>query len=323
MQAASLFFSSGDLTADRRYEIARALAARGDLAAAADLLQQALERAPGFASAWFALGEIRRNAGDRAGAIAAFRAARAADFEDRHGASLHLARLGAGGDDMPAGYVRALFDQYAPDFDAALTAGLNYRAPALLRTAIETACRERGGRMRFGSMLDLGCGTGLAGAAFCTHADWLLGVDLSPGMVAQARKKGLYDRLVVDDLTRFLASEAAARARHHLIVAADVFAYFADLGPVAAAAARVLAPGGLFAFTTETHDGAGALLGETLRYAHSLEHVRAAIRNAGLILVSLSRSSTRTEKNLPVPGLIAVAQSSASTPPCSADNSAA
>ena len=33
---------------------------------------------------------------------------------------------------------------------------------------------------RFGTMLDLGCGTGLAGAAFRPHVDWLAGVDLSP-----------------------------------------------------------------------------------------------------------------------------------------------
>ncbi len=48
-----LFLSSGDLIADRRYQHARDLAARGDLQAAADLFAQAVERAPDFASAWF------------------------------------------------------------------------------------------------------------------------------------------------------------------------------------------------------------------------------------------------------------------------------
>src|SRR6266571_18366 len=95
MSAPTLFLSSGDLLADRRYERARALEADGDLAAAADLLAQALERAPGFVSAWFALGEVRAYAGDRAGAVAAFRSALAADPADRHGAALRLARLGA------------------------------------------------------------------------------------------------------------------------------------------------------------------------------------------------------------------------------------
>jgi len=49
---ARLFLSSGDLIADRRYEFARDLQLKGDLAAAADLLDQAVELAPAFMSAW-------------------------------------------------------------------------------------------------------------------------------------------------------------------------------------------------------------------------------------------------------------------------------
>jgi predicted TPR repeat methyltransferase len=47
--------------------------------------------------------------------------------------------------------------------------------------------RVAGRPLRIGSMLDLGCGTGLAGAAFRPQVDWLVGVDLSPGMIAEAR----------------------------------------------------------------------------------------------------------------------------------------
>src|SRR6202051_3414396 len=92
---ARLFLSSGDLMADRRFDFARDLQLKGDLVAAADLLQQATELAPGFASAWFTLGEIREQSGEREAAIAAFRRAQEADPEDRHGASLHLMLLGA------------------------------------------------------------------------------------------------------------------------------------------------------------------------------------------------------------------------------------
>jgi predicted TPR repeat methyltransferase len=311
---APVFVSSGDLIADRRYEFARDLAARGDLGGARDLLAQALKLAPHFTAAWFALGEIRSKAGDKKGAIAAFRAACDADPQDRHGAGLQLALLGAGDAAMPAGYVRALFDQYARDFDRALGEGLNYRAPALLLAAVEAACKDCGRDMRFGSLLDLGCGTGLAGAPFRAHADWLIGVDLSPGMIAQARAKGFYDRLIVGDLMHVLAAEAQAKAQHHLVIAADVFAYFAELGPIAAAVARVLAPGGFFAFTTEsetetqikTNDGVDTTLRPTLRYAHGAAHVRAAVEDGGLQLLALTAQSTRTEKGIAVPGLLAV-----------------
>src|SRR6201996_4514097 len=92
---ARLFLSSGDLIADRRFEFARDLQLKGDLGAAADLLTQAVELAPNFASAWFTLGEIRVKLGEPDAAIAAFRHARAADADDRHGATLWLMRLGA------------------------------------------------------------------------------------------------------------------------------------------------------------------------------------------------------------------------------------
>jgi predicted TPR repeat methyltransferase len=296
-----LFISSGDLIADRRFDLARGYAADGDLAAAADLYLQATEAAPGFASAWFALGETREALGDRVGARTAFERARAADAQDRHGAALHLARLG--GVDPATGalhtYVRTLFDQYAPRFDRALE-DLSYSAPALLRDAVT----KRG--MRFGAMLDLGCGTGLAGAAFRPHVDWLVGVDLSPKMIEVARGKGLYDKLLVGDIAQHLADQDATA--FHLVIAADVFAYVGDMAGVCAAAARVIQPGGLFGFTVETHDGEGAIVGAKMRYAHSETFVRDAIADAGLTLLDLARASSRTENRVPVPGLLVVAQ---------------
>jgi predicted TPR repeat methyltransferase len=293
--------SSGDLIADRRYDFARSYAEAGDLAAAADLYAQAVELVPAFASAWFALGETREALGDRDGARAAFERAKAADPADRHGAALHLARL-TGTDPATVAlhtYVRTLFDQYAPRFDRALE-DLSYAAPTLLRDAI---LRQE---KRCGSMLDLGCGTGLAGAAFRPHVDRLVGVDLSPNMIEKARQKGIYDRLYVADLEAFLAAQQAEGAMFDLAIAADVFAYVADLPAVCAAVARVLAAGGLFGFTVETHDGQGAIVGAKMRYAHSADFVRGALADAGLTLLELTRVSSRTENRIPVPGLLAV-----------------
>ena len=301
--ATPLFASSGDLIADRRYERARDFAASGDLAAAVDLMEQALELAPGFAAAWFALGEIRLGAGDRGGAIAAFEQALAADPADRHGAGLHLARLGARPDaPMSRSYVCHLFDQYASRFDEALTIGLCYRGPQLLHERIVAL---RGPAMRFARMLDLGCGTGLAGAAFRPHCDVLAGVDLSANMVDIARRKAIYDELSVADMTEWLATQPESSA--DLIIAADAFVYLADLAPICRAAARVLRPDGLFAFTVETHRGAGVVLGEKLRYAHGSDHVHAALHATGLVALVFDAVSTRTETSVPVPGLMVVA----------------
>ena len=296
--------SSGDLIADRRYRFGRDLAGRGDFAAAADLFVQALEAAPVFAPAWFALGEARVKLGDDAGATGALRRALAIDPDDHCGAALQLARLGAGdaAHAMSRAYVRALFDQYAPRFDAALRS-LAYAGPARLREAIEKVRPD----MTFDHMLDLGCGTGLAGAAFRSQVRHLTGIDLSPAMVAQARTKQIYDRLETDDLVQFLATEQSNGSVYDLVVAADVFVYVFDLAPVAAAVAAVLCPNGLFAFTVETHGGDGVELGEKLRYRHGAEHVRSAIEAAGLWVRAISPVATRIEANESVPGLLALA----------------
>ena len=301
--------SSGNLLADRRFEWARDCESKGDLAAAADLMQQALELVPLFAPAWFALGEIRERSGDRDGAVEAYRQARKADPQDRHGALLPLMRLGAATPaEMPPAYLRTLFDQYAPAFDAALVQGLGYRAPALLRACVERECAKFGRPLRFGSMLDLGCGTGLAGFAFRSCVDGMIGVDISPAMVVQAKTKMIYDRLHAAELVGFMREEIAAGAKHHLIVSADVFVYFSDLAPAFACVAELLAPDGLFAFSAETHDGEGVVLQETRRFAHSHDYVRAMLAEAGLSLLALERAATRREKQVDVPGLVAVAR---------------
>ena len=310
-----LFVSSGDLIADRRYKWALDQAARGDFAGAAEILEQTVELTPGFATAWFALGAIRDQLGDRTNAIAAFERARDADPDDYHGARLQLARLGAG-DATPAmtqTYVRRLFDQYAARYDASLIEHLDYRGPALLRAAVESVMQAAKRPMRLGSMLDLGCGTGLSGAAFRSFVDWLVGIDLSPAMIAQAATKGLYDRLVTADILPCLTDEVADKAKYHLVLAADVFVYLNDLVAIVSAIARVLAPDGLFAFTVETHAGGGVKLLPTLRYAHGEVYVRTVLRDAGFTVPNPVKAPVRTEKGSPVDSLVVVAQPSTGT----------
>src|SRR5579871_5651696 len=144
MRSASLFISSGDPLLDRRFEWADGLLARGEADAAAKLLEETLARAPGFVAGWFLLAGAREQAGDRGGAIEAYRRTLALDPADRLGTALRLARLGEGDGlgAMTGAYVRTLFDQYAPRFDRELRDALHYRGPDLLRAGIVvfTAC---------------------------------------------------------------------------------------------------------------------------------------------------------------------------------------
>ena len=297
----ALLLPSGDLLLDRRLDWARGLIERGEAAAAARLLDELVEQAPDFLVGWLLLGEARERMSAHPQAITAFRRALALDPENRLGAALRLARLG----DIPPGaamskaYLRTLFDQYAQRFDEELNA-LSYRGPALLMEAID---RVVGARTRFSRVADLGCGTGLMGAAIRPRTDEIVGADLSPAMIAKARAKKIYDRLVVGDLLDFLATE---RGPFDLVLAADVFVYFADLKPVLGAIARKLMPRGCLAFSLERHAAGDVALNESLRYAHGEAHVRTAAERAGLDVLHLARVSTRTEKRKPVDGWIVV-----------------
>jgi predicted TPR repeat methyltransferase len=303
---ARLFLSSGDLIADRRYEFARDLQLKGDLPAAADLLEQAIELAPGFVSAWFTLGEIRQELGERDAAITAFRKAREADASDPHGASLRLMRLGAEElSSMPPAYVRTLFDQYAPRFERALIDDLGYRGPSLLFKAVLAARHAAKKPAFFKRAIDLGCGTGLAASAFAKEVDHFTGIDLSPGMIEKAKTTGLYAELEVNDMLEGLRTRPDACA--DLVLAADAMVYVTDLVPVLTEIRRVLASGGLLAFTLERNSADGVALGAGLRYAHSPQYVRAALAAAGLVLSQLEEQSFRNESNIPVPGLVVVA----------------
>jgi predicted TPR repeat methyltransferase len=293
--------SSGDPVADRRHAYAAGLAEAGDHSAAAEVMEQALEAAPGWAAGWFVLAGYREAAGDMDGAAAALGETRRLDTDDRLGAALHLARLGRldAPPVPPQGYVRALFDDYAPRFDKALIGALGYRAPTLIADALDGVAPGR----RFGRALDLGCGTGLMGAAIRARVDRLAGVDLSPRMIAEAAARCVYDDLRVDDVVGILG----ASEKLDLVTAADVFCYLGDLAPVLAAARRALAPGGLAAFTVEDA-GAGPapwVLQESLRYAHGKSYVFDAVSEVGQLLV-MKQTWLRLDRGAKVEGLVVV-----------------
>ena len=202
-------------------------------------------------------------------------------------------------------YVQTLFDQYAPRFEAALLGDLGYRAPQLLFKAVISVRNAAKKPAFFKRAIDLGCGTGLGAAAFAKNVDHFAGVDLSPGMIEQARATGLYAELEVDDMVQDLRGRPDAGAE--LILAADAMVYVADLAPLLGEAMRVLVNGGVLAFTVETHDAEGVILGRGLRYAHSVAYVRAAIEAVGLKLAHCEEASVRNEAQVPVRSLVAVA----------------
>jgi predicted TPR repeat methyltransferase len=300
-------YSSGDVIADRRAAYAKMLDEGGEHAAAADLMQQALELAPDWAAGWDLLGSYHDRAGDASGAISAWRHLEALDDEGVFGARLKLAAHGAGaaGQGTAVGYVEALFDQYAPRFEEALVERLQYTVPAQLGDLLQGAMADLG-IGRFARALDLGCGTGLMGERLRGRVERLEGIDISAAMVAETARKGIYDGLEKAEL---VADLSARRADVDLVTAADVLIYCGALQPILQALVPALAPGGLVAFSLEAHDGDEELfLRPSLRYAHSPAAARQALEAAGLEILRFETATLRLDRGAPITGILVVAR---------------
>lgn len=142
---------------------------------------------------------------------------------------------------------------------------------------------ERGRRFsgrNVGAALDLCCGTGLAGPGLRPLAGRLVGVDMTPAMLEQAKAKGCYDLLAEDDACVWLAATAE---RFDLVVMADAMQYFRDIVPLFAGIGRVLNPGGILVFSADPVTDARfqAMVGAG-EYAHSRALLRQAAAGAGL-----------------------------------------
>ncbi|MBI2177422.1 MAG: tetratricopeptide repeat protein [Candidatus Tectomicrobia bacterium] len=201
-----------------------------------------------------------------------------------------------GAETAPKGYVAGLFDGYAEKFDKHLVEGLRYRAPQGLREAVG---RVLGGNPPKLKVIDLGCGTGLSGAQFRDLAGHLAGVDLSPGMLAKARERKVYDKLHKSDLTQALTRY---EGELDLAVSADVLIYVGGLEKVFEACAAALRAGGLFAFTTEDIPGEGFILRHTGRFAHSDSYIMGLAGKNGFTLVLRDEIILRMESGKPLSG---------------------
>lgn len=296
------------MIADRRADYARMLAEGGEHEAAADLMMQALELVPDWAAGWDLVGSYHEKAGSLAKAISAWRRLEALDDDGIFGATLKLAAHDAGpaGRGTAIGYVEALFDQYAPQFEASLVGKLDYRVPEILDRMLDEEM-TRMAISRFAKAIDLGCGTGLMGQRLRRKVDYLEGVDISAAMIAETARKGIYDRLQKGEL---VAALNARRADADLVTAADVFIYCGALQPVLAALMPALRPGGLVAFSLEAHDeGEEAIfLRPSLRYAHGVQATRDALVVAGLDVLRFDTAVLRFDRGAPIDGILVVAR---------------
>ena len=317
------------------------LRAQGKAPDAVTALREALERAPGMADAWFNLGNALRTCGTLPGAITAYRRVLALQPAHAHAQELLGRVLYIAGDrneatsvfrewaarepdnpvpahmlaacsgvDVPErasdGYVRKTFDHFAASFDEVLLQRLDYRAPELLSASLAEVLGPPQAAL---DILDAGCGTGLCASLLKPYARSLTGVDLSGGMLARARSRGIYDDLVEAEIGRLLAERPL---QFDVIASADTLCYFGDLTPVVQAATTALRPQGWLAFTLESADDIDAYrINPHGRYSHARTYVANVLDRARFGHVAVEAASLRMELGAPVAGWVVRGQAPA------------
>lgn len=282
--------------------LGNALLKTGRLEEACRHFEQALALDAGFVEARVNLGRTLQTLGRPAQALPHLEAALASCPDDRSLGFLRDAAAGALPARPPDAFVAHLFDDMAAQFDEHLVGKLGYRIPERIAAELGPWLDARARPRR---LLDLGCGTGLVAHALRGRFEAIRGVDLSPRMVELARARSLYAAVEAGELVQWLSMQGDHTA--DLIVAADVFVYVGELGPLFAQAARVLDAAGRFAFSVEGGGpGAGFRLDPTGRYAHADGYVTSLAAMNGFRVAHAGAETIRAERGVPVPGRLYV-----------------
>jgi len=221
-------------------------------------------------------------------------------LDPEHEAAAHmLASLtGAEVTSSPESYVQDVFDNYSDHYEKSLVQELEYAVPEKIKKIVLTG---DGWKNSFQYGLDLGCGTGLSGEAFCKQVTRIDGVDLAPKMVGIAREKDIYSSLHVVGISEYLENNVGP---YDFVLAADVFGYLGDLEEAFSLVHKRSTEDVLFCFSTELAEGDGFTLRQTGRFAHSEAYVKALAKKTGWTIRSHHSSTLRKEQGEWIEGIL-------------------
>lgn len=290
---------------DAQINLANVALARRRFREATTLFARALQAKPSYVHAYEGFARAASRAGRLDEAAAAFR--RLLDVDPDNAVARHLLAACAADPAYERAsevYIRRLFDHYAPLFDDSL-ARLQYRAPELIANQLA----DFGVPNRSLNILDAGCGTGLCGVLLKPFAAFLVGVDLSIGMLREAAERRLYDELVEAELGAYMAAHPSS---FDIIVSCDTLVYQGQLEATVAAAAIALRPGGRLLFTLEQLADGGEnssyRLAPTGRFCHEPTYVLETLRKADFVEATTHPIVPRLECGEPVRGLLVTAR---------------
>lgn len=253
--------------------------------------QTAIYIDPEDADARIYLAQACQKTGDTQAAIKNYK--KALEIDPENPAVRHIldALLGVTSSTAPRAYVEPLFDQYAASFDQALIKGLDYQTPKRLAKIIAATHQGK----PIGSILDMGCGTGLGGAELKDACQHIVGIDLSAPMLEKARQKEIYDELIHTDIVDYLATTPL---EFDYFIAIDVFIYIGNLAEIFRLIKSRNARGGRLVFSTEHLDEGNFKLAPSGRYAHSKAYIEALCHEFGYELTSFTTGNLRKEQDV-------------------------
>lgn len=195
----------------------------------------------------------------------------------------------------PRDYVEELFDNYAAKFESSLVENLKYRIPRFITEMIIKKNKSD----VLGSIMDLGCGTGLFGLEIKQLCEYLEGIDLSEKMLDKAKEKNIYNKLIKGDILAYLSNESL---NFDYFVSTDVFVYIGDLSDVFRLIKSRNKTGGKLAFSTEDYHGDGFFLEKSGRYSHSKMYIEGLCRKFDYKLRHFEKLPLRKDKNQYISG---------------------
>ena len=262
---------------------------QGDLSAALKSFQAAIKLQPDYTDAIYNRGNILKDMDNFAGAVSCLQDL--IKINPSYNRAQHLYALtGRTTQTPPQEYVESLFEEYAPQPEQDLIHNLHYTALKRLVDALLHLSAQK----NLGSVLDLGCGTGLIGSEVNRFASYIEGVDLSKSMVAQAERKNIYDRLIVPDINAYLAKTSLDM---YCIMAQDVFIYLGDLSEALQPEKADKKRPGKLAFSTEHLETGPFKLERSGRYAHSKQYLDSLCSQFGLALSHFSTIKLKKYKD--------------------------
>lgn len=284
--------------ANAHLNLSRLLVARGDMGAALQHAELAGELAPQNGNAWLNYASLLLVAERFEEAAAGYRRVLELNPADLSAMHMLTAIENRSSQRAEPEYVRGLFDSYADKFEKHLQHEMGYDIPKKMCSLLTQLDPQK----RY-QVLDLGCGTGLSGLAVRDFATRMVGVDLSPKMLAQAESKNIYAELYTEDVLTYL--QRTPDGEFDLVLSADLFVYLGDLSGVFAEVARVMSAGGVFVFSTEAttaNTEQGYKLETTGRYTHRADYLDALAAQHGYHTLHFAQETIRMNLGKPASG---------------------